>query len=388
MTDTGIAVPRLAAETISPPVDPRLVRPLPPPPAGRVSRVSRSRLWATGVAICAVVASLIYSREGLGVIALLFVVVVPFEKLFPRHLGQRIRRPQLVGDLAFALTSPILNLMALAVAVPLAIASLAWLPGLLLRPVVASLPPAVLPVAGVLLFDFVVYWTHRWGHEVPFFWRFHSIHHSTEHLDWISGFRNHPFDGAFIAPAFVFLIAAGFDAELSGAIAVVQVLIGLFLHANVRWRLRPLHRIIITPEFHHWHHSNERDAHRSNYSVFLPVWDVVFGTYFMPKNRRPKVYGVDEEIPVGLVAQLMHPLRGIGNPIRVIRHPLCSLRGGLVFSRRLLGQMWKSARRPTHSAGAGKVRSCDSPQAGRGADFPDLDSFGLHGNRRRPTSGG
>ena len=227
-----------------------------------------------------------------------------------------------------------------------AVISLAWLPGLALRPLVGLLPPAVLPFVGLALFDLAIYWTHRWYHEVPFLWRFHAIHHSTEHLDWISGFRNHPLDGTLIAPAFVFLLAAGFEAEFTGLLAIVQFVLGIFLHANVRWRLRYLHRIVITPEFHHWHHANEPGAINSNYSVFLPAWDIIFGTYFMPKDRRPMRYGVTEYIPDGMVAQLRHPLRGMGNPFRVIRHPIRSTKGGFRFVRSLLGDMKRSALRP------------------------------------------
>ncbi|MEZ5230084.1 MAG: sterol desaturase family protein [Acidimicrobiales bacterium] len=237
--------------------------------------------------------------------------MVPFEKLFPRHPGQRLRRPQLAGDVAFALASPLLNIVGIAVAVVIGVVTLAWVPGLLIRPLVALIPVAVAPFVGIALFDLAIYWVHRWSHEVPFLWRFHAIHHSTEHLDWISGFRNHPFDGALVAPPFFFLLAAGFSAEFTGALAVVQIVLGIFLHANVKWRLRPLHRIVITPEFHHWHHTNDPEAIHSNYSVFLPMWDQLFGTYFMPKGRRPKRYGVDEYVPQGMVAQLLHPFRGI-----------------------------------------------------------------------------
>ena len=99
---------------------------------------------------------------------------------------------------------------------------------------------------------------------------------------------------------------------------------GLFLHANVRWRWRPLHRVVITPEFHHWHHANEVDAHNSNYSVFLPLWDIVFGTYYMPRNKRPLVYGISEDMPDGLIPQLREPLRGMGNPLRIVRHPFAA----------------------------------------------------------------
>jgi sterol desaturase/sphingolipid hydroxylase (fatty acid hydroxylase superfamily) len=259
----------------------------------------------------AIALSLWIDRGVLGVVVALFVLVVPFEKLFPRHRGQRIRRPQLCTDLAFAFVSPVLNVVGLAVAVVVGVISLAWIPGLLLRPVVGLVPPAAIPIVGLVLFDVTIYWVHRWSHEVPLFWRFHAIHHSTEHLDWISGFRTHPFDGALLAPPFVLLLAAGFSAEFSGALAVVQIVTGIFLHANVRWRLRPLHRVVITPEFHHWHHANEPDSIHTNYSIFLPFWDQVFGTYFMPRHRRPSVYGVSESIPHGIAPQLVHPFRSL-----------------------------------------------------------------------------
>ncbi len=317
---------------------------------------SWSKRWSA-LSLIAAVATLYFTREPLFVIGFLFVAVVPFERLFPRHRDQRFRRPQLAGDIAHALVSPGVQLISAIVAVPLAVASLAWLPGLAIRPLVAMIPPAILPFVAVALFDFVIYWTHRWGHEVPFFWKFHSIHHSTEHLDWVSGFRNHPLDGVFIAPGFVFLIAAGFDPEVAGVLVIIQIVTGLFLHANVRWRWRPLHRVLITPEFHHWHHSNERDAHCSNYSVFLPLWDIIFGTYFMPKNRRPAVYGVDEDIPAGLVPQLMHPMKGMGNPLRRLRHPIRGVRLGWRWTRVIVGQMWQSARRPTRRSAPSEVVS-------------------------------
>jgi sterol desaturase/sphingolipid hydroxylase (fatty acid hydroxylase superfamily) len=275
----------------------------------------------------------------------LFLLVVPFEKLFPRHRGQPIRRPQVGTDVAYALASPALNAIALSVAVAVGVASLLWIPGLMLRPLVALLPATAAPFAGVVLFDLATYWVHRWSHEVPILWRFHAVHHSTEHLDWISGFRAHPLDGALLAPPFVFLIAAGFTPQLAGGLAVVQVVLGIFLHANVRWRWRPLHRLVITPEFHHWHHTNDPLAIHSNYSVFLPVWDQLFGTYFMPRNRRPDRYGIDEHMPTSMIGQLRHPFHGCGNPLRALRHPILATRTVSRFVWTLVGQIKRSTTR-------------------------------------------
>ncbi len=134
------------------------------------------------------------STDGVVIVLLLFVLVVPFEKLFPRHRGQKVRRPNLDTDIGYALVSPLMGLLTGAVAIAIGVLSLAWIPGLLLAPYVAKIPEAYMPVVGFLLFDAMVYWTHRFYHEIPVLWRFHAIHHSTEHLDWASGFRAHPLD--------------------------------------------------------------------------------------------------------------------------------------------------------------------------------------------------
>lgn len=289
-----------------------------------------------------IVAALMYSTEGVVIVFLLFVLVVPFEKMFPRHKGQKVRRSQLDTDIGYALVSPLMGLVTGLVAIVVGILSLAWIPGLLVRPYVDSIPPAYLPIVGFLLFDALVYWTHRFYHEIPVLWNFHAIHHSTETLDWASGFRAHPLDGTILAPAFVFLVTAGFSFELTGALAVAQLILGLFLHANVRWRLKWMHRLIITPEFHHWHHTNEREAIWTNYSTFLPLWDQLFGTYHMPNDQRPQSYGVNEPIPEGILRQLKHPFKGWNNPLWYVLHPFKSLRRGFRFAREILRSMRKS----------------------------------------------
>jgi sterol desaturase/sphingolipid hydroxylase (fatty acid hydroxylase superfamily) len=316
-------------------------------------RWSSTRLLPAIGASALVGVSLATDPSVLFVVAVLFLLVVPFEKLFPRHRGQRVRRPEVRTDLAYAIASPVLNTMAALAGLVIGVLSLAWIPGLLLRPLVALIPGAILPFVGIALFDLAIYWVHRWSHEVPLLWRFHSVHHSTRTLDWVSGFRGHPLDGAILAPPIVVLLVAGFDPVFTGVLAVVQIATGLFLHANVRWRFRLLHRIVITPEFHHWHHANEPDAINANYSVFLPVWDTLFGTYSMPYDRRPVVYGISEPIPTTMMGQLHHPFRGMGNPLRLavfgVRHPFRTLCSALCFARRLLGEIRASTIRSRRS---------------------------------------
>ena len=329
-----------------------------PRPAGEAAQLRTPRRWPARLLATALLAAAVaIDRSAVFLVVVLFVLVVPFERLFPRH-RQPVRRPGLRTDLAYAVAAPAFTAVGTIVGLVVGIASLFWLPGLLLRPLVSMLPGIVRLVVGFALFDLTIYWLHRFSHEVPFLWRFHAVHHSTAHLDWISGVRNHPLDGALLAPPFVLLAAAGFPLEFTGALTVVQVLTGLFLHANVRWRWRALQRIVITPEFHHWHHSSEREAINTNYSVFLPLWDIAFGTYRVPADRRPKQYGIGEPMPTGIINQLRYPLRDLPSAGAVLacaaRHPVRSVRHLLRSVRRGIGQMWASARRPTrrfvHSA--------------------------------------
>jgi len=285
-------------------------------------------------------------------VILLFVLVVPFEKLFPRH-RQRLRRPGLGTDLVYGLAGRGLAVAGLVVGAVIGVLSLLWVPGLLLRPVVGLLPGPLKVGVAFVLFDLLVYWAHRWSHEVPFLWRFHVIHHSSKQMDWVSGVRAHPLDGIVVAPVFVFLVAAGFNPKLSGAFVIVQLVVGLFLHANVRWRWRPLHRVVITPEFHHWHHADEIDAHYTNYSTFLPVWDLMFGTYFMPAVRRPQVYGAVDFVPESLTGQLWQPLRGLPTPWSVGRHPVVSGRRLRINLRRGWQQIVTSSTRTRRPVSVG-----------------------------------
>jgi sterol desaturase/sphingolipid hydroxylase (fatty acid hydroxylase superfamily) len=350
--------------TLAPPLPP----PLPPPsptvsplsshdePIRRRPRALRPWIFRL-VALGTLAASVAINRGVVLLLPVLFLLVVPFEKMFPRHRGQRIRRPLVALDVRYALSAALFGIASIAVGLIIAVVSLAWLPGLALRPLVAMLPSWLMPFVGVAVFDLAIYWAHRWSHEVPVLWRFHAVHHSTEHLDWISGFRNHPFDGAVVAPPVVFLLAAGFNAQFTGVLAVLQVITGLFLHANVRWRWKPLQRIVITPEFHHWHHSSEPDAHCSNYSVFLPIWDIMFGTYFVPANRRPVRYGVSEDMPTTMWGQLCFPFRGVRPMSQMLRHPWRSIRDGQRVLKRIVEDVWRSTTRraPRRLPNGGRV---------------------------------
>jgi sterol desaturase/sphingolipid hydroxylase (fatty acid hydroxylase superfamily) len=162
----------------------------------------------------------------------------------------------------------------------------------------------------ILLSDLLIYWGHRLQHRVGFLWRFHSIHHSAEHLDWLAAHREHPLDtvytmGLINLPAFLL----GFPLETIAGLLAFRGVWAIYIHSNVRLPLGPLRLLIGAPELHHWHHSREREA--GNYANISPLMDLLFGTYRCPP-REPEVFGVTEAMPRSYLGQLLHPFRRQG----------------------------------------------------------------------------
>lgn len=155
--------------------------------------------------------------------------------------------------------------------------------------------------------DFFSYWTHRLFHRGKW-WPFHAVHHSSEDLDWLGSVRVHPVNELVnkfsqAAP----LLLMGFNPFVTLSTAPVLTFFAIFIHANVNWDFGPLRYVIATPVFHRWHHSREREAWDKNFAGLLPIWDILFGTFYMPKGRYPENFGICEPMPKGYLGQLWEP---------------------------------------------------------------------------------
>ncbi|MCA9821637.1 MAG: sterol desaturase family protein, partial [Dehalococcoidia bacterium] len=183
-----------------------------------------------------------------------------------------------------------------------------------------SQPPWLQAIQLIVLVDLIGYWSHRFFHEVGVLWRIHAVHHSSETLDWLSSVRVHPLNeiGQRMAQALPFLLL-GYSPGLLAAVVPLLTLYAIGLHANVSWDFGPLRKVIASPRFHRWHHTSELEGLDKNYSGLLPVWDILFRTYYMPVGRVPAEFGVlGETVPEGLFRQLLYPLR---------RRPSAAVRG-------------------------------------------------------------
>lgn len=171
-------------------------------------------------------------------------------------------------------------------------------------------------VAFTIIADFLVYWQHRAFHTFERLWRMHAVHHSSTELDWLSAVRVHPLNDA-ISSAFVAtpLLLLGFSGTALGIYLPLLTVYAIGLHANVDWDYGRLRYAIASPAFHRWHHSNEPQAINKNFAGLLPVWDVVFGTLYLPRDRRAASFGVNgEPVPASFLPQLLYPLRRRKSP--------------------------------------------------------------------------
>ena len=234
-------------------------------------------------------------------------VFVPLERMFALRPEQPVLRRDLGSDLVYTF----LNRLVVQAAVAVIIAGAAWLAANTVpagvRTAVADAPLWAQLPAAILVADLGFYALHRLFHEVPALWRFHSVHHGIETMDWIAAARVHPFDqvitrGLSVAPLYVL----GFSDAALTAFTLLYFWHSHLLHANVTFTFGPLGKVVASPRWHHWHHADEPEAYDHNYAGQLAFLDRLFGTHYQP-DRPPRAFGVSDPVPRGYLRHLVYP---------------------------------------------------------------------------------
>ncbi len=240
-------------------------------------------------------------------ILLVILVFVPLERLFPLHDHQKTLRKWWKTDALYLLLNGTLTGIGInCILFAIILVSSILLPDSFTGWVASQPFWLQIPVMLVLA-DLCFYAVHRIFHEVPCLWKFHSVHHSSERLDWLAAYRVHPIDqictkGASLVPVFLL----GFSATNIVIFFFIYQWQSLLIHSNTRFRFGVLEHIFASPRFHHWHHANELAAYHKNYASQLPLIDAVFGTLYMP-DKMPSSYGTNETVPEKYIAQLAFP---------------------------------------------------------------------------------
>ncbi len=159
--------------------------------------------------------------------------------------------------------------------------------------------------------DFLRYWLHRLSHEWPPLWRLHAVHHSPHKLYWFNVGRFHPLEKCLqmVFDTLPFLIL-GVGKEVIALYLVFYSINGFIQHCNIQLKLGPLNYLISGPELHRWHHSRLVKESNQNYGNNLIVWDLVFGTWFLPLSREVGDLGlINRNYPLTFWQQLVTPFK-------------------------------------------------------------------------------
>jgi sterol desaturase/sphingolipid hydroxylase (fatty acid hydroxylase superfamily) len=262
-------------------------------------------------------------------LVLFFVLVIVFgilEHFWPSIPNQPKLRRGLRVDILYWFFTPLVTQILVMIAIAIVLLPVYVLLGrsLDLNSILAGYGPvAKIPLwqqglIVIVLGDFMGYWTHRLNHTITQLWMFHAIHHSAETVDWLTAVRIHPVNDIFSkgiqALPIILLGFSPISVELYTPILSAYIAL---IHANVSWNYGPFRYAIASPAFHRWHHEMDKKAWGKNYAGLFPIYDVIFGTFYLPLNQQPKEFGIyGEKMTENFIDQMLYPFRNWKFPKR------------------------------------------------------------------------
>lgn len=244
----------------------------------------------------------------LPVIVCAAIVLPVLERIMPHRLDWRADRREWNTDAVYTIVIQIAMPPLLALLVVLGLSDLT-------RPYLHSaLWPHHWPILAqgvlmVLLVDLMRYWVHRFAHTNPLLWRLHAVHHSPDKLYWLNTARFHPLEKVlhFTFDSLPFILL-GVNEYVLAFYFVCYAVNGFYQHSNVHLRLGVLNYVFSTAELHRWHHSKILKEANNNYSNTTIIWDIVFGTYYHPRDRVLGRAGIqNDRYPKSFGRQLLGP---------------------------------------------------------------------------------
>ncbi len=239
------------------------------------------------------------------------IIFVPIERML--HVrNQSPLRPEWRTDLAYYFVGHILVQFILIAVTASTTTMDALIASDTVKAAIQSWPIWLQFILAVFVADLFQAGLHRIYHNVPFLWRFHAVHHSSRHMDWLAGSRIHLIEilltrSAVLTP----LVVLGFSAPAINGYVILVGIQAVLAHANLRINFGWLEYVLVTPRYHHWHHARHADYMDVNYAIHLPLVDMLMGSFKRPPaNVWPEEYGVMklETVPTGIVAQTLMPL--------------------------------------------------------------------------------
>jgi lathosterol oxidase len=241
-------------------------------------------------------------------ILLMTLIFSPIEVLWPAYPKQSVFRSEWVTDIVYFLSTHLpIQLTSFLILLP-ATQLTAILNVTSVTTAIGRLPWLLQFFLAVVVADLAEYVIHRAFHEVPFLWGFHAIHHSSKALDWIAGSRSHLVDDVVVRAFILVPMMLVFPHNINVAYLFFVTLHATWTHCNFGPTVKWLEPFLIQPRYHHWHHTSQKEAIDKNYAIHFPWIDRLFGTYYLPEDKWPETYGLNNEpIPAGFWAQFVYP---------------------------------------------------------------------------------
>ena len=247
------------------------------------------------------------------VITLTAFAILALERLFPYTKGQRILRSGFIDDFIFY---NFLQTFILGIVISYLIEFIDSTSGISRFQLISGWPVWLQVIFFLVTHDLYIYLFHKWQHKNKYLWRLHEAHHSPKEVDWLSGVRSHALE-IFINQTVEFLpiILLGSPPEVAVYKATISAVWGMYIHSNIDIYTGKLQYLINGPEMHRWHHSTGKGRNR-NFATKLAVWDWLFGTAYMPKDK-PSEYGLKTYYPDNYFKQLVFAFRSFRKKERV-----------------------------------------------------------------------
>jgi len=217
-----------------------------------------------------------------------FLALIAIEKWYGWYKGQDTVP---VVDAVSSLSSGITNVVKDVLGLSISILSYEWM---VQKTAILSLQNSwITYVIAFVVIDFYGYWTHRWAHQINFFWNKHAIHHSSEEFNLPCALRQ---SIASWVNLFTFLLLpaalVGVPAKVIATILPLHLFAQFWYHTKHIGKLGWLEKIIVTPSHHRVHHAINPEYLDKNHGQIFIFWDKWFGTFQEEIPEVPAVYGI------------------------------------------------------------------------------------------------
>ncbi|MBI4003150.1 MAG: sterol desaturase family protein [Nitrospira defluvii] len=176
-----------------------------------------------------------------------------------------------------------------------------WIP---VRPhlpdTILAMPLLLCVLCYLLIADFGHYWIHRLMHH-KYLWRIHKWHHAPTYMYWLAGSRSTIPQQVLVNLPYIFAYSFLDPSPwwMGLAIGMFSGLQNDWMHVNVTWRSNWLEWFVVTPRYHHIHHSDKPEHYMANLAPLFTIWDRLFGTYVDPETVKEELsFGIGEEVPL------------------------------------------------------------------------------------------